>query len=428
MTRVRTNVWRGVALCAALTVVVALSAPAAGSAPAYPAVHQSGVSAREIKVGGIVTQSNDPTGASLDTTFDGVQAYFDYVNHNGGVYGRKLVLSSKRDDALANNRSEVQALLSEDHVFAALPIAVDLFTGATLLAKSGIPTFGWLINPEWGSEKVDPGPASFFGEAGSFVCFSCATASPTAWLPEKLHRQRVGVVAYDVDQSAGCAEGAKKSFERYHTAKLVFLDKSLTFGSPDFSAQVARMKKAKANLVITCLDGNGTVNLGREIKKQGLDAVQVSANLYNHDLVKHNAAVLDGSYLYTVFTPFEVKPQPPGTKRYFTWIKKAGGATTENSLVGWLNADLFVTGLRAAGPTFTRAKVVSAINALTSYDADGLVPPVDWRIADRKEPSCFAVSKIVKGAFTPVYGKPGRPFVCFSDDAKRLPENPVLSG
>ena len=110
------------------------------------------------------------------------------------------------------------------------------------------------------------------------------------------------------------------------------------------------MKQGKANLVITCLDGNGTVSLGREMKKQGLDAVLISANLYNHDLVKHNADVLDGTYLYTVYTPFEVKPQPPGAKRYATWIKKSGGRQTENSLVGWLNADLFVAGLKAAVP------------------------------------------------------------------------------
>ena len=101
---------------------------------------QPGVSAKAIKVGGIVTKSNDPTGASLDTSFDGVEAYFDYVNHNGGIYGRKLLCStSKRDDALANNRSEVQGTaLREDDVFAALPITVDLFTGAVAARQRAV--------------------------------------------------------------------------------------------------------------------------------------------------------------------------------------------------------------------------------------------------------------------------------------------------
>jgi branched-chain amino acid transport system substrate-binding protein len=394
----------------------------------YPPVDQPGVTAKEIKVGGVVTKSNDPTGSSLASAFDGVDAYFDYVNHSGGVYGRKLVLDSKRDDGLANNRSEVQALLSHDNVFAALPIAVDLFSGADLLAKSGIPTFGWLINEQWGSEHNNPGPPNFFGQSGSFICFSCATATPQTWLPKKLDRHRVGILAFNVSQSEGCAEGLKKSFKKYRTAKIVFLDKSLAFGSPDYSAQVAQMKDKNVDLVISCLDGNSTVNLAREIKKQRLHAVQIFADLYNHELVKKNADVLDGSYLFNVFTPFEVKPQPPGTKRYFKWIKKSGGAKNENSLAGWINADLFVAGLKAAGPAFTRAKVVSAINAMTAYNAHGLVPSIDWRIAHHKDPDCFAVSKVVDGAFKPVYGKPGKPFVCFRDNLKTLPAKPAVSG
>ena len=65
---------------------------------------------------------------------------------------------------------------------------------------------------------------------------------------------------------------------------------------------------------------------------------------------------------------------------------------------------------------------------MTHYDADGLVPPIDWRVAHRTDPDCFAVSKVIHGGFEPVYGKPGKPYLCFDDDAKKLPENPPLSG
>ncbi len=43
-------------------------------------------------------------------------------------------------------------------------------------------------------------------------------------------------------------------------------------------------------------------------------------------------------------------------KHYQKWMKKSGGKRNENSLVGWINADEFVTGLKAAGPNFTRAE------------------------------------------------------------------------
>ncbi len=235
----------------------------------YPAVDQPGVTAKEIKVGGIASISNDPTGGSLGSAFDGTKAYFAYINSKGGVYGRKLVLDSKRDDALANNRSEVQGLLTKDDVFAALPLAVQLYTGADLLAKAKIPTFGWDINEEWGSENHKPGPANFFTQIGGYHCFTCATPSVMTWLPKKLHRHKIGVLAFDVPQSTSCAEGLEKSFKKYPTGKIVFLDKSLTFGSPDYSAQVAQMKDKGVNLVISCVDGNGAASLGARDEEAG---------------------------------------------------------------------------------------------------------------------------------------------------------------
>src|SRR6266545_633611 len=164
---------RGLAALVAVAVTVSLLGVAQAGAQQNPPVNEPGVTASEIRVGGVATVSNDPTGNTLGTAFDGTSAYFDYINSTGekGVCGRKLVLSSKRDDALANNRQEVQGLLSEDNVFAVLPVAVNLFTGADLLVSAGIPTFGWDINAEFGSEDVNPGPPNLFGSVGSFINF-----------------------------------------------------------------------------------------------------------------------------------------------------------------------------------------------------------------------------------------------------------------
>jgi ABC-type branched-subunit amino acid transport system substrate-binding protein len=248
------------------------------------------------------------------------------------------------------------------------------------------------------------------------------------WLAKKLGLKKVGVLAFSVPQSKGCAEGLENSFKKYPVAKVVFSDKSISFGNPDYSAQVAQMKDAGVDYVITCIDGGGVVNLSREMKKQGLDAVQILANGYNHSFVKENADFLDGNYLFTPFAPFETKPAPPGLKLYRKWLKKTGGSATENSLAGWLNADLFVAGLKAAGPDFTRQKVVDAINAMKTYTGDGLVANVDWTKAHEQDPSCYAMTKIVNGTFKPVFGKPGKPFICLPATLKTIPLNPQVSG
>lgn len=426
MRRTRVGIGRVTLVLVATALAAVLTVPAVGAA-SFPAVNQPGVTAKEIKVGGVVTASNDPTGGHLGSAFDGVKAYFAMVNSNGGVYGRKLVLDSKRDDGLANNRSEVQALLTKDNVFAALPIAVQLYSGADLLAKAKIPTYGWDINEEWGSENNTPGPANFFTNVGDFICFTCGMANVQTWLPKKIGRHRVGVLAFNVSQSTSCAEGLQKGFKKFPTAKIAFMDKSLSFGTPDYSAQVAQMKDKKVDLVITCLDGNGAATLAREMKKQGLNAIQILPNSYNHDLVKKNAQFLNGSYLFTTYVPFESKPEPIGMKNYKKWIKKTGGDMNENSLVGWINADEFVSGLKAAGPNFTRQKVIDATNAITKYTAGGILAPVNWKTAHQKMTECYAAIKVVNGGFKPVFGKKGKPFVCFPSTLKKMPENPPVS-
>jgi ABC-type branched-subunit amino acid transport system substrate-binding protein len=414
------------AIAGVVAIVVAVSLVTLGGAGAQQ--NQPGVTDTEIRVGGVATATNDPTGGTYGSAFDGVEAYFEYINSTeDGVHGRKLVLSSKRDDALGNNRQEVQGLLSQDNVFAVLPVSVALFTGADLLAQSGVPTFGWLQNAEWGSEEV-PSPPNFFGQVGSYLRFSSAWPNPMVWLPKKLGLKRVGVLAYNVPQSSSCAESMEKSFEKYPTAKVVFSDKSLTFGNPDYTAQVTKMVEEQVDYVIPCVDANGAINLAREMKKQGLDAVQMLPNQYKPELVKENAQFLNGSYVFLTFTPFEARPKSPGMKLYEKWIKRTDGAINENSLYGWLNADLFVTGLKAAGQDFTRQKVIAGINQIKDYNAGGILAGVDWTTAHQEMTDCLSLVKIVNGRFKAVFGKPREPFLCFPKDLETIPKNPETTG
>ena len=127
------------------------------------AVDAPGVTDTEITVGGVASVTN-PLGGKYDTADDGVQAYFEMVNSQGGVHGRKLVLNPTRDDKLSNNSAEVKGLIEQDDVFAVLPMASLLFTGADQLVAEGIPTFGWTINPEWQGTAENP-KANLFGQA-----------------------------------------------------------------------------------------------------------------------------------------------------------------------------------------------------------------------------------------------------------------------
>ena len=119
------------------------------------------------------------------------------------------------------------------------------------------------------------------------------------------------------------------------------------------------------------------------MQRQGLEAAKLFQSSYIHDVVEKNAQVLNKTYMVTDVAPLETKPKPEGLKLYEKWIKRTGGAEDLNSLVGWVNADLFVTGLKNAGPEFTRQKVVDAINQSKDYKAGGILAGVDWTTADQ---------------------------------------------
>jgi hypothetical protein len=187
----------------------------AGTAPSTTAdltqfveLDEPGVTDDEIRVSGIASATN-PLGGSYADAFEGTQAYFAMINDGGGIYGRDLTFVEGHDDQVSKNQQEVQAVLAQDNVFAVLPVATLVFTGAADLADAGVPTFGWNINPEW------MGPPNLFGEKGSTICFTCARPS-RSWTAEQLGAAKVGILAYGVsDQSKQCAEGAKASFEKY---------------------------------------------------------------------------------------------------------------------------------------------------------------------------------------------------------------------
>jgi branched-chain amino acid transport system substrate-binding protein len=385
----------------------------------FPAVNEPGVTATEIRVSG-VTSTTNPIGGLYGTAFDGVQAYFDMINADGGIYGRKLVIAKRHDDQLANNRREVQAILDQDNVFAVLPVAtIFSFSGAQLLAQANIPTYGWGINDEW------TGPPNLFGHVGALCNGGNCPSLFLPYVAQKLGKKRIGVLAYNVANSAACVDGIKASFDKYPTAQVVYSTKALSFGVTDMSSDVKKMLDANVDFVTTCMDNNGVLTLAREMRQQGLNAVQYLPNAYDHDFMAKNGGFFEGSIVLVQASPIETTPKFPALANYVKWMDKAGYKKTENALIGWANADMFVTGLRNAGPNFTRQKVIDGLNRETAYDAGGILGPIDWtkQHTDLHYPrSCIAFVKVHDGKFEPQFGQPGKPYICWDGNPATMEE------
>ncbi len=367
---------------------------------------RAGVTPTSINVGGMASVTN-PVNYDYGEAFDGTQAFFDMVNSQGGIYGHKFNLVEKNDVGAAADQTAVQKVLSQQPVFAVAPVAALLFNGAPLLAQQCVPTFGWNINPEWAS-----GP-SLFGDKGSNLQFT-APGSATAWLAQKLGKKKAATLAYGITNSKECAAGQAATWKRYpNVATQVFSDDALPYPLTDVSQDVSKMKQAGVDFVAACVDTNAMVTIAKEMQKQDYHPVLDLFDGYYNE-VKQTPA-LNGSYVVTFFTPLEVANPPAGLRQYTEWMNKTHGRMTELSLSGWVAGDMLYTAIKAAGKNFTRSSVVAALNSMTNYTANGILPGINWTVAHTSawNAPCSALSQVKDGTFMPMFGQPGKPFVCF---------------
>ena len=396
---------------------------------------QPGVSDTEIKVAAIGVLSNNPLGTNLLGAYsDGIKAYFEWRNDEGGIYGRKLVLDQVLDDALTKNKDQATAVCAGKKAFAAF-IAPLLYNGNDVLNDCGTPTFNWGIH----AKEVADREYLFPTVAPS--CQDCLTPYG-AWLATQAGVKVVASVGYGVSENSKVsAQLTAKSIEKFAPdIKVGYFDDALEFGLPNgIAAQVSKMKDAGVQMVFTSIDLNGMKVLGEELKKQGMDdVIMVHPNTYNQDFVKANADIFEGDFVSVSFVPFEAKIDSEQQAKFLEYTAKMGLKTEELTLDGWVNADQFFTGLMGAGPNFSQVAVKDALRKITDYSAGGLIAKTDlsrqWHLPTAADPTTYGPEKnctiyvqIKNGAFEQYTGEPGKPFACWPNPTTSLDEGPTAT-
>jgi branched-chain amino acid transport system substrate-binding protein len=381
-----------------------------------------GVTPGEIRFSVLGTSSNNPLGTCiLDCYVDGIKAYFAYRNNQGGVDGRKLVVAKEVDDELGQNQAKAIEIVSADDTFAAFN-ASEVAGGFAEFAKAGVPLYVWAL------QHADMnGKDSIFGNR-EVVCITCVSRA-VPYIAQRAGAARVASLGYGIHESSKqCAVSSDRSLRRYGGdvgAKSVYLNDNLPFGLTNgIGPEVTAMKKAGVDLIVGCLDLNGMKTLAQELRRQGMDdVVMYHLNTYDQKFVNAAGDLFEGDYVQTTFRPFEADAGHSSIAQYKKWMAKAGSSLTELAMIGWINADLAYTGLKAAGPNFDRAKVIAATNKLTRFTAGGLTQPVDWSrqhvLWTDPDPAthgpahdCIALVKVHDGRFE-VVGDRAKPWMCW---------------
>ena len=129
------------------------------------------------------------------------------------------------------------------------------------------------------------------------------------------------------------------------------------------------------------MDLSGNILLSRTMHQDGMGSVaQYWLNGYDESAIKSYASLMQGVYFLIGHVPFESAKLTPGKYSgmdlYLAEMAKyfPHELPGEASLAGWVDAAMFVAGLRLAGREVTRGRVVDALNALEGFTADGSSP------------------------------------------------------
>ncbi|NPC98016.1 ABC transporter substrate-binding protein [Nocardioides sp. zg-DK7169] len=309
----------------------------------------------------------------------GAQAYFDYVNANGGVHGRQIEYLVKDDGYNPTNTSKVtNELVLQDEIFA-------------MVGGLGTPTHSAVVDFLNGEGVPD-----LFVSSGSLMWGDDVAARPMTfgWQPDyeiegKIIGQyvaenqpgaRVGLFLQDDD----FGEDAEQGVRRYLDDQIVEVQR-YTSGSTDVGPQIAALQSAGVDLVLsfntpsyTALSQLVALKLGYDpawfYSNVGSDPGLVGALLsqISEGAVQGGTNALDG-VLTTEYIPGVDAPDDPWVQLWQKVWDEHGekGELTNYRVYGMSHAYAFVQALQEAGEDLTREGLVEALES----DSQDLVGP-----------------------------------------------------
>lgn len=349
--------------CLVVGAAVALMA-----APLAQAQLTSGVTAKSVAIG----QSAPLSGANAEIGNDirnGALAYFRKVNDAGGVYGRKIELTTL-DDANQVPRAEANTkkLVEEQAVFALFGYASATLSRPALptVEKHGVP----FLAPFTGADPMRVFHKYVYNTRASY-------ADELEKIVEHYTSfgvRRFAVVHYDDvvgKENLSAVDRALKKRNLSLVSVAAWKDRA----KPDIEGGVKEVMKGNPEVVILTTLYKASADFIKSTQKAGFGVQMVSnsfpgASPLGKELGKEGAGVAIAQVV-----PPPTKRSVPVVQEYQLAIEKQLGKKEYSftSLEAYIGAKVVVEALRRAGPKLTRDNFMLALDNMKSYDTGGYV-------------------------------------------------------
>jgi ABC-type branched-subunit amino acid transport system substrate-binding protein len=376
----------------------------AGAIGYVAAAGAAGVSDNEIVVGTHLDLSG-PVAPGMPQLRNGTQMRFDEVNEAGGVNGRKIRLIV--EDNGSQPQMAVRAmekLTKSDHVFA---LVNSFGSGTNAAAVKRVTAAGVIYFSPWGASAIlhkiaGDTPLLFT----TIPNYDSAMALALGWMIDQYKPKKIGFIHQEGPLGELVRAGVKKALDKH--GMTVTAEAGYKAGDIDFSSQVARMKAADVDLIVTATITRETVGVQTEIQKIGWNNVRVITASPGHTLIvlKLGKAALNGLYGAASWKVFNPAEGTDWTKKWAASYKKRFNLDAdENALLAYAYADWFVRGLQAAGRDLTTDSMVKALQASTDDNViffasehfdHGHISPEAVRVDQAKDGRWLPVSPLLQ--------------------------------
>lgn len=363
--------------------VAAFTAMTMGAAPA------SAADTSPIVVGGVWSQASF-AGADM-----GAKAAFNAFNAAGGLHGRKIKFVGMQEDNASSTQDIAAAkTLVNDHVFAVVPVTTSAWVGGPILAKAGIPYFGWAITPTWWGSKngfsfdaaVAPSPSTSPQWANQMVFLCKAT-------PGGCRGKTVAIITFNSASGIETMQ-ADAAMWKQLGAKVVAQNSSILAPPAvvsDFTPYVQQVLSSnhgkQPDIVEQLLTPQNDVGVISELNHSGFTGTDFNYSLYDPRAV----SVAKGSDTLIGFAPWEQKSAGVAlmTKR----VKATDPSAILSQAVetGYWSAELFIAGLEKAGPSATPQSLIKVLNSGFTFSVPGAVGQQTFPAAHTQGNNCGSV-------------------------------------
>ena len=329
-----------------------------------------GVTGTEILVGTHMPLTG-PAAAGYSKIAPATKAYFDYVNANGGVHGRKITYKIMDDTYNpATTQQVVRELVLQDKVFAILNgLGTPTHTGVLDFLKTNRVPDLFVASGSRSWNQPDKYPGTF----GFNVDYTVEGKILATHVKSALPGKKVCFLGQDDDFGRDSLAGIEKILGP------VAAKQSYVTSNPNVGPQMGALKQAGCQVVmLATVPGFTALSIGTAAKiafKPQFVVSQVGADLGTLTKQLGAAAPLTEGLISDNYLPLSNDEANPWIQLY----KKVnaahnGNAEFDNNVVYGMSVGyLFVQSLQAAGKDLTRDGLIAAIEK-NGFQGPGLAP------------------------------------------------------